>query len=69
MKKYTIWREGFHVMEGKAGASFVAEIEADSFQEACDKHFQGQDLYDSKRLTEWGCRLFEKEKDARKSFG
>lgn len=77
---YNIWMEGCETMEGKTPASFVESVEASSFQEACDKCklnkiiiddpcYKGYNLYDSKRLSFWGCRLFDNEIDARKSFG
>lgn len=70
---YKIWTEGFHVNEGKSGASFVASVEANSFREACNKYADQnpgwKNLYDSERLTLWGCNLFDNEVDAKKSFG
>lgn len=70
--KYSIWMEGFQVMEGKATAEFLGEYEADTFLEACqmaaDDH-PGYGNYDPKRNCIWGCRLFDNEKDARGTFG
>lgn len=79
---YDIWMEGFAFsMDERAGASFVESIEADSFQEACDKcklnkiigdedpSYKGKNLYDSAQRSYWGMRLFDNEADARKSFG
>lgn len=60
-------------MEGGAGAEFLGTVEAETFQEACDKYaVENPDWassYDSERLTHWGCRLFDNEMDARKAFG
>ena len=69
---YSIWMEGFHIMEGKATAEHLGDYEADSFLDACqlaaDEH-PGYGEYDAERNCIWGCRLFDNEIDARKSFG
>lgn len=74
--KYEIWIEGFLIqgMEGvPARAEKLAEIEAPSFKEACDRYFRmplvNDENYDPEKLTDWGCRLFDNEADARRSFG
>ena len=70
---YNVWMEGFRLSgEGEqAQAEFVGAVEANSFQEACDKvclaRYAG--IYDTQHRTVWGCRLFDNESDARKSFG
>lgn len=75
---FQIWSEGYLVsgMEGiPEKARMLAEVEAETFQEACDKLCGDQDWqrlhgnYNAERLTVWGCRLFDNETDARKSFG
>lgn len=70
--KYQVWMEGFHAQGGDpAQASLVGEVEADSFQEACDKlcnaNYAG--IYDSKQLSVWGCQLYDNEAAARKFMG
>lgn len=72
MTKYQIWMEGCLItgMEGSPSRAFLdAEIEANSFVEACRKHYKNDSSFDEKRMTYWGCRLFDNEKDARRSFG
>lgn len=71
MNKYEIWSEGCMVqgMDSPAKASLVAVVEAESFQEACDKHFEGNYCYNRRNLTHWGCRLYDNEAAARASFG
>lgn len=69
MKKFDIWSEGFVVNEGISGATYHGTIEANSFKEACDKYFSDDIYYNSKTLKYWGCKLFDNELDARKSFG
>lgn len=72
-RKYTIWSEGFCVMEGHSKAILHGEAEGNSFKEACmnyaktDKEFEF--YFDPDRMTYWGCKLFDNEIEARRSFG
>lgn len=69
MRTFTIWSEGY-AATGEAGAAQQeALVMAETFQEACDKHFAGDPLYDRETLTYWGCRLFDNRQDAQRSFG
>lgn len=73
--KYQIWMEGFLCtgMEGTPEpARYLGEVEANSWQEACD--IQGRSMglgldYNSEQRSWWGCRFFDNEQDARKTFG
>ncbi len=73
--KYNIWIEGVldTGMEGcPLPASLLGEVEAETFQEACDKIALEKrllGLYNPDHRTIWGCRMFDNEIDARKSFG
>ena len=76
--KFQVWSEGYLAtgMDGiREKARMLAEVEADSFQDACDRLCSDQAWqrqngnYNAERLTVWGCRLFDNEADARKSFG
>jgi hypothetical protein len=73
MTAFKIWMEGYLAtgMEGfPATAVFIGTIEAETFQQACDKLFSHHDkYYDPERRTVYGCRLFDNEQDARKTFG
>lgn len=69
MKEYAIWVEGFSIQGESCRASKVATITANSFEEACKKHYKNDTLFDENTLTVWGCKLFDNEKEARKSFG
>lgn len=53
---YNIWQEGFMIqgMDMPAKAEFVTTVEAASFQDACDKFYFGNLLYDSRTLSVWG---------------
>ena len=67
-----VWSEGYLAtgMEGvPAGANFEGRVKAESFQEACDKILGHRDDYNRDKLTLWGCRLFDNEQAARRSFG
>lgn len=77
-KKYQIWSEGFSVTGEYQKASYHGEFEAETFEQACDKWAETLDEYskkcytpskDGRRPMLWGCRLFDNETDARKSFG
>ena len=69
MKAYNIWMEGFAATGESAPASFVGTVQANSFKEACQKAFEGNSSYNPERNTYWGCRLFDNEAAARRSFG
>jgi len=77
MRVFDVWMEGFLVqgMEGPARARCIGRVEATTFQEACDllcesRTFQERNgKYDKKQRTVWGCRLFDNEVDARRTFG
>lgn len=77
MKEYEIWSEGFACSGDRGNATFHGKQNADSFEEACDIFFNGNELYrgllagdrKTKIRAFWGCRLFDNEIDAKKSFG
>lgn len=73
---YEIWSEGFRVSgETGAKAEKIGEQEANSFEEACDlfvkRNPQYKSCYEKRNGVPayWGCRWFNNEADARKSFG
>lgn len=77
-KEFEIWMEGYLVSgtEGvPAKAQRIGSVKASTFRQACDKlcspeEWQSQfGNYNANCLTVWGCRLFDNEADARKSFG
>lgn len=73
VKTYEIWSEGYCATgDGLCPAQLMGEQDATSFQEACDIFFADErhkGYYNSERLSYWACRLYDNEKDARKSFG
>lgn len=81
MKTYEIWIEGAATNGDRSQASLVGTVDAEDFIHACLRWYLGP-LSDSWRKFKyrfevshdgvpsvWGCRLFDNEADARKSFG
>lgn len=72
---YEVWIQGYAATGDAGKAQLVGSTNAASFQEACDKvcntpGFKDKwGAYDSKKLTVWGCKLFDNATDARKAFG
>lgn len=72
MKYYDVWMEGFQVMEGSCNAKYLGTYSGNSFKEACKKAAKAHPNYgnyDARRNTIWGCKLFQSEAAARRSFG
>ncbi len=67
-----IWSEGF-AATGQSGQAYSwGSVKASTLQEACNKlallNPEFARYYDTKKLTYWGCRLFDNEQAARVSF-
>ncbi len=61
--KYDIWVEGFATNGNRSEAKLIASnVEASSFKDACA-------LAGYPDLNIRGCRLYDNERDARKTFG
>lgn len=75
MAMHEIWMEGYRATGDRAEARMLGRVEAETFADACDAlcsppEWQAQHgNYDRQRGTVWGCRLFNNEADARRSFG
>lgn len=76
MKKFEIWCEGYVVIGNSAGANLLGTETANTWDEAVGKYMKKNpdriDVRETngvKTYTDWGCRLFDNETDARKSFG
>lgn len=78
IKEYEIWTEGYRATGEEQNASLLGKASGFSFKEACDAFHAQLDepkkniwSYhpDSGTWSVWGCRLFDNETDARKSFG
>lgn len=76
MRKFEIWCEGYIITGNSADASFLGTEMAETWDEAVQKYMDKnpnridvRDVDGVKIYTDWGCRLFDNEIDARKSFG
>lgn len=69
---FQVWAEGFLCtsVEGRpAKAQLLGELLAPDFETACARLLGNDSIFDPKRLTQWGCRLYPSEAEARLSFG
>ncbi len=72
MKTYEIWSKGFYSNESEwDNAHLWGEQEGDSFLDACNKFFSGNESYEviNDRPVWWGSYLCDNEEEARKVFG
>jgi hypothetical protein len=71
--KYDVWIEGYAVTGQQDTAQLLGSSDKHNFEEACEEVLKtaGWDMsyWNPERCTHWGCRLFDNETDARKSFG
>ncbi len=76
MARFEVWQEGYSATGYSAAAQRIGEVDADSFPDAVrlavkewatpgslSMYFNANDL------TFWGCRHFDNEADARRTFG
>ena len=72
---YCLWIEGYSCTGNSAPAQYLGSFEAPSFNQACEKYnLNGGRLplsYNAEynEWSNWGCRVFDNETDARRSFG
>lgn len=72
MKTIEIWAEGFNVSGNKQDARLLTKVEVSpntNFKQACQIALAEEGPYNSNKNSFWGCKLFDNEQDARKSFG
>lgn len=73
--KIAIWSEGYIVTGEHGEVHFEGEFEAPSFDTAVqlflekNPYLKAYHSFSNGSHRIWGCRLFDNEKDARKSFG
>ena len=72
IKKYDIWSEGYCLNGERSEAWLEGTYEGESFLDACkqmvkDKKYEN--LYNEQYNSIWGCKLYDNEADARRSFG
>lgn len=74
-KTFEVWTEGYAATGQTCEATFHGKFEAETFKEAVILFRDSlSDDYskrcvDLDRMCFWGCRFFDNEIDARKSFG
>lgn len=71
-RKWQVWSEGYRATGNQSGAIFHGEWNGSDFTEAARnwaKSTGEPNHFDEGRLTYWACRLFDNERDARRSFG
>ena len=70
---HEIWSEGFIATGQSEKAMFRGKYEGKTFKDSIinwiEKDKDAKQYVDLDRMTYWGCRLFNNESDARKSFG
>lgn len=72
---WTLWTEGYQATGDRSGAICHGSWEAETFQEAIQKFKDSvkddhsRNLINVERQSFWGCRFFDNESDARRSFG
>jgi hypothetical protein len=73
MKEYAIWSEGYIATGQSSGAWRHGYSKGNSFKEACDNfaaaNTEFKTYYNPDRMTFWGCRLFDNQRDAIERFG
>lgn len=77
MKTYTLWMEGYAATGESGGARCLGSFEAETFVDAVkvwdrecnyDKGF-GTLSVSGGQASVWGCRIFDNQRDAQRSFG
>jgi hypothetical protein len=70
---YEIWNEGYAATGERAQAQYLGKYNGNTFTEAVKAALEDKkwnmSLFDENKLSYWGCRFFDNEKDARKIFG
>lgn len=75
MKKFEVWAEGYVATGNYSQAIFLGEYKGDTFRDAVINYKNSVTDDNTRRcidvdgMTFGGCRFFDNEKEARKSFG
>ncbi len=70
--KINLWCEGYAATGQSSKATFCGEFEAVDLKDAVRQYKKSRydtNVIDVENLTEWGCRFFDNEADARRSYG
>jgi hypothetical protein len=72
-KHFEIWAEGYAATGESGRAIKMGEADGKDFKNACvnfaEKNDSFKKFFNPQYMNYWGCRLFDNEADARKSFG
>jgi hypothetical protein len=72
-KIFEVWSEGYRATGERGEAFYHGSASGESFKEACIELAARKPAFstyfDRDALTHWGCKLFDNEADARRSFG
>jgi hypothetical protein len=72
-KEFYIWAEGYRATGQSSGAICLGTAKGVTFQDACKRKASEDARFNSyfneEHLSYWGCRLFDNESDARRTFG
>jgi hypothetical protein len=75
MNKFQLWIEGYMATGESGKAQYLGEFEAETLKDAVIAYKNTlTDPYSIKcvnieRLSYWGCKFYDNESDARKSYG
>ena len=73
IKQYQIWTEGYAATGESSGAIYHGFSKGKTFKQAVENFIEENNwdkkLYNSEKLTYWGCKFYDNESDARKTFG
>ena len=73
IKQYQIWTEGYAATGESSGAIYHGLSKGETFKQAVENFIEENNwdkkLYNSEKLTYWGCKFYDNESDARKTFG
>lgn len=74
--KFNLWIEGYSATGEHSGASCIGKANGDTFIEACRNFATKENQRKFGGYSEqngvprfWGCKVFDNEGDARRSFG
>lgn len=76
MKQFSLWMEGYAATGNSSSASYLGTYEGENFLDAYHNYLKVTygvnklpDYINQEFPSIWGCRIFDNEHDARKSFG
>lgn len=72
-QEFEIWVEGYVITGQKGTATCIGKEKGYNFKNVVEKFMKNNKdiakLFDPVKFTHWGCKIFDNEIEARKSFG